>query len=207
MGFRTEPWSLRAGVSWLAWHPEERQKGPSTRSGPSAVYFSVSRILWGADREPSSPRPTTQGWVSGRFKVPLQEDVSLLGSGEPDWGVSLAPDGDMVGRSWWLRRGAWIWGTPPESRIGVLLRGPSLWAIVRAVCRFAFWGRCLVPHRRCPERRCILNRRWGLDWLCRGGYSRRLRVPWGSLAFLLGKASLFPQEWSSDPWKGRDIPW
>jgi hypothetical protein len=89
MGFRTEPWSLRAGMSWLAWNPEKDATAPSSRSGPSAVYFSFSRLLWGSNKGISSFRSTTQGWIRGRFKVPLQEDQSVLGSGESDWGVSI----------------------------------------------------------------------------------------------------------------------
>jgi hypothetical protein len=89
MGFRTEPWLLRAGMSWLAWNPEKGATAPTSRSGPSAVYFSVSRLLWGSNRGISSPRSKTQGWIRGRFKVPLREDPSVLGTGESDWGVSI----------------------------------------------------------------------------------------------------------------------
>lgn len=86
LSWRDAAWSLRGSVSWLSWRDEVGGAAGTSGSGLGAVYVTVGRRLWGGER---SWRPRSRGWLKLRGKLPLQNEYSVTGSGESDWGASL----------------------------------------------------------------------------------------------------------------------
>ncbi len=88
VGFRTDPWSLRTGATWLAWRPDGTAAGlPSPESGLSSFYATVTRRILGDP--PNRYGRKGAVWIRGRGKVSLRREDSVLGSGANDWGISL----------------------------------------------------------------------------------------------------------------------
>ncbi len=87
VGFRTEPWSLRTGTSFLSWNAGTSQNASPSRSGVGSFYATLGRRILGAPPGRTGSRSAV--WVRGRGKISLRDDPSVLGSGRTDWGASV----------------------------------------------------------------------------------------------------------------------
>lgn len=79
-------WSLRTSLSWLSQTSDLDPSAPDVHSGPGAVYITLGRAIWGGVVHPGLE---SRGWVRLRSKLPLQSELSTLGTGEFDWGASI----------------------------------------------------------------------------------------------------------------------